>query len=569
MNIRFRFCLALCGALLVAGCEEGAKSTTVSYGLATTYSVPTASAAAPTISSIPLPGSAQPSPEARSKLKIDLRHGAIASAVTGASSAPYPTPFPGYEIYQRLPTNKVQRVAETPLSTFAASVDTASYSNVRHFLREAKRLPPAEAVRVEEMVNYFDYDYAKPRDLEERFRPTVMVYPSPWTKGAEILQIGIKGYAQPLSELPPLNLVLLVDVSGSMGSPDRLPLVQQVFTELSEILRPRDRVSIVSYANDTRLVLSSTSDKGKIRSALAGLKADGGTYGAAGLAMAYQQAEKNLDREATSRIVLATDGDFNLGISDPDKLADFVHGKQSLGIHLSVLGVGRGNYNDALAHKLAAAGKGNATYVDTITEARRALLDRMAPTLGALADDLKLQVEFNPAVVAEYRLIGYESRELPPEAFRNDKVAGGDIGPGHVVTALYEITTAEGASQRLEPSRYGAAVPPAARTGEHGDEFAVLHIRYKRPGAADSALVERPVTVRDRYRDLGQTPADARFAAAVAGFAQILRRDPAVGSWRFEDAAGLAEGALGGDPFRHDFLDLVMRAQQARDQIRY
>lgn len=568
MNLRFRFCLALGVALLAAGCSEDNRSTTAYSGSSTTYSA-TASPPAPAAS---MPGPAQTSirPGSRADLSYEsVGQGAMTSvARSGAPAAP-PPPFPGYEIYQRLPINKVQKVAETPLSTFAASVDTASYSNVRRFLREAKRLPPAEAVRVEGMVNYFDYDYAKPRSLEERFHPTVMVYPSPWTKGAEIIQIGIKGYAQPLKDLPPLNLVLLVDVSGSMGSLDRLPLVQQVFSELSEILRPADRVAIVSYANDTRLVLPSTSDKRKIRAALAGLKADGGTYGAAGLAMAYEQAQKNLDREATNRIVLATDGDFNVGVSDPEKLADFVRSKQSLGIHLSVLGVGRGNYNDALAHKLAEAGKGNAAYVDTITEARRALLDRMAPTLGALADDLKLQVEFNPATVAEYRLIGYESRELPPEAFKNDKVAGGDIGPGHVVTALYEITTVDGASQRLEPSRYGNARPPTAKPGEHGDEFAVLHIRYKRPGAADSALVDRPITVRDRYVDIRQAPADARFAAAVAGFAQILRHDPAVGSWRFEEVASLAEGALAGDSFRQDFLDLVIRAQQVRDQVRY
>lgn len=474
--------------------------------------------------------------------------------------------YPGVEKYGRTPLNRVQKVAEEPVSTFASSVDTTSYSNIRRFLMANHILPPPEAVRVEELVNYFSYAYPSAETLEEPFKPTVNVYPSPWHEGSEIIRIGIKGYTPPLSQLPKLNIVLLMDVSGSMAPPDRLPLLVKAYTEMADMLRPSDRVSIVTYASGTKLVLEPTSDKKAIKEALAGLVAHGGTYGVGGLALAYEQAAKNFDPEATNRIILGTDGDFNIGMTDPTTLTDFIKSKRSLGIYLSVLGVGRGNFNDHLAQKLAQAGKGNAAYVDSLIEAQRVLLERMSSTLGALADDVKFQVEFNPAAVAEYRLIGFETRALREEDFRNDAIPGGDIGPGHAVTALYEITMANSPTRRTEPSRYRRERVP--ETDAHGNELAFLRIRYKLPGRTDgSSLIERPITLDDRVSEIDKAPADARFATAVAGFAQLLRRDPSVSGWRFEDAASMAEDSLGRNPDdrRREFVGLVRQAQRLRD----
>ena len=467
------------------------------------------------------------------------------------------------ERYQDFDDNPVKLVAEEPVSTFSIDVDTASYAVVRRFLNEGV-LPPRDAVRTEELINYFDYDYPLPESKDEPFRADVALFDSPWDRGTQLLRIGLQGYGIPMETRPPANLVFLVDTSGSMGSSDKLPLLQQSLRMLVEQMDEADSIAIVAYAGFAGTVLEPTkgSERHKILGAIERFQAGGSTAGAEGIRQAYAMAEASFAEDAVNRVVLATDGDFNVGISDPERLEDFVAEKRNSGVYLSVLGFGRGNYNDLLMQTLAQAGNGNAAYIDNLMEARKVLVDEMSSTLFAIADDVKIQVEFNPAAVAEYRLIGYETRILAREDFNNDRVDAGEVGSGHSVTALYEITAPDSSSRLVDDLRYGRTAHAAPG---NADEIAWLRLRYKRPGGSESELIEQsiPATIATSFDG---APADARFAAAVAGFGQVLRQSPHVGDLDLGRIHDIAARAQGDDPFgyRSEFLRLIRLAEVAR-----
>ncbi len=442
--------------------------------------------------------------------------------------------------------------AEDPVSTFSIDVDTASYSVVRNSLMNGY-LPDPDAVRIEEMVNYFPYDYPAP-DGDVPFRPTVSVSPTPWNADTKLVQIGIQGAFPDIAERPPLNLVFLIDTSGSMDQANKLPLLKQSFALMLGQLRPEDQVAIVTYAGSSGQVLepTSASDRAKIMAALNRLDAGGSTAGQAGLQQAYATAAAMADEGEVSRVILATDGDFNVGLSDPDALKDFIAKKRESETYLSVLGFGRGNLDDATMQALAQNGNGQAAYIDTLAEAQKVLVDQLTGALFPIANDVKIQVEFNPAAVAEYRLIGYETRALRREDFNNDKVDAGDIGAGHTVTALYEITPVGSPAQLSDPLRY-----QAAPVGDGRDELGYLRLRYKVPGSQKSELIEQPITA-----DL-PAQADAGFAAAMAGFGQLLRGGGYLGDWGYDQAIALANQTRGIDTFgyRTEAVQLMRLAQ--------
>ena len=468
--------------------------------------------------------------------------------------------------YQDTDPNPVRSVAEKPVSTFSIDVDTAAYANVRRFLRDGE-LPPRDAVRIEEMINYFDYDYPLPVERTAPFKASVSVLPTPWNRGTRLLHIGIKGYDVVAAKRPRANLVFLLDVSGSMTDRDRLPLLKQAMRLLVQRLNDDDTVAMVVYAGAAGTVLEPTpgKERSKILAALEELRAGGSTAGGEGIRRAYDLARTHFDGDAVNRIILATDGDFNVGIADPERLEDLIARQRDSGIYLSILGFGRGNLNDLLMQKLAQAGNGNAAYIDSLSEARKVLVDEAGSTLFPIANDVKIQVEFNPARVAEYRLIGYETRMLKREDFSNDAVDAGEIGSGHSVTALYEITPTGSPARLIEPLRYGEKTEGAAT---HGDEIAFVRLRYKMPGEKASRLIEHPVSVGDVHADIQAAPAGARFAAAVAGFAQLLRGNPFLKDFTFADVLSLAQSGRGPDRFgyRGEFVRLVRLAEIAEAQ---
>ncbi len=460
--------------------------------------------------------------------------------------------------------NPVKQVATDPVSTFSIDVDSASYSFIRRALNEG-RLPPKDAVRVEEMINYFPYDYPRPATSEVPFQPTVTVVPAPWNSSHELVHIGIKGYDLTTADRPRANLVFLIDVSGSMASTDKLPLLKNAFRMLVDELQPDDTVGIVTYASGSGIALEPTriADKSKILAAIDALGAGGSTAGAQGLSDAYRLAEAHFDKEGVNRIILATDGDFNVGVTGKDDLKGFIERKREAGIFLSVLGFGRGNYNDALMQALAQNGNGTAAYVDTLNEARKVLVDEASSTLFTIAKDVKIQVEFNPSQVSEYRLIGYETRALKREDFNNDKVDAGDIGSGHTVTAIYEITP-KGVPKQVDDLRYQkpeAAPQPAGQ----GDELAFLKLRYKLPKEDASKLITVPITAAMEKPGIAEAPEDVRFSVAVAAFGQLLRGAPYLQRYNYDDVLALSQTARGPDTFgyRAEFLNLVRLAKSA------
>ncbi len=468
------------------------------------------------------------------------------------------------ERYPNAVANPVRRVADEPVSTFSVDVDTAAYTNVRRFLNDGRR-PPADAVRVEELVNYFDYAYPRPLDRSEPFRPFVAVTPSPWSTDRQVIHIGLQGYDLPRAAQPPLNLVFLIDTSGSMGSQDRLPLAKKTLEVLIDQLRPQDRVAMVAYAGSAGAVLGSTDgrQKLKMRCALEALHSGGSTAGGQGLALAYALAEQNFRKGAVNRVILLTDGDFNVGVADPAKLKDFVAEKRAGGVYLSVYGFGRGNYHDVMMQTLAQNGNGTAAYVDSLNEGRKIFRDDFGRSLFPIADDVKIQVEFNPAMVSEYRLIGYETRMLAREDFNNDRVDAGEVGSNASVTALYEITPV-GARPSSDPLRYGGRPTETAMPGR---ELAYLKVRYKLPGQSASRLMERPIGGGDIYGRIDAAPEAARWALAVAGFGQKLKGDPRVEDrFGWTEVAALAQGARGEDPFglRAEFVQLARHAGESR-----
>lgn len=457
------------------------------------------------------------------------------------------------ESFANAAANPVKVTADEPVSTFSIDVDTASYSLVRSHLN-AGSLPPADAVRVEELINYFPYDYAGPTTGEGPFRPTVSVMPTPWNADTQLVHIAIQGEKPAVDDRPPLNLVFLIDTSGSMAQPDKLPLLKQSFRLMLDNLRAQDQVAIVEYAGSAGEVLVPTaaSDRTTILQAINSLGAGGSTNGQGGLAQAYGVAEAMAADGDVSRVILATDGDFNVGLNDPDALEDFIADKRDSGTYLSVLGFGRGNLDDATMQALAQNGNGQAAYIDDLSEAQKVLVDQLSGALFPIANDVKIQVEFNPATVAEYRLIGYETRSLRREDFNNDAVDAGELGAGHSVTAIYEVTPVGSAAILNDPLRYGTS-----DTVEGSTELGFLKLRYKAPGESQSQLIETPISA-----SLAVT-SEAQFAAAIAGFGQLLRGSDYLGDWAYDDAITLANAHRGDDAFgyRTQAVQLMRLAQ--------
>jgi Ca-activated chloride channel family protein len=482
--------------------------------------------------------------------------------VTGARlqavAVPTESTEPNTEHYQSFDDNPIQRVAENPVSTFSIDVDTGSYSNVRRMLMAGQR-PPADAVRAEEMINYFDFGYPGPASREVPFRVTTEIAPAPWNRKHELLQVGIQGYNVPKAEIPAANLVFLIDTSGSMDEPDKLPLLKDSFRQLTSQLRPQDRVSIVVYAGSAGLVLPPTPGDRKdvILAALDRLQAGGSTNGGEGLQLAYAMAKQSFLRNGVNRVILATDGDFNVGIFDQKALETMISDQRKSGVALTTLGFGAGNYNDAMAERLADIGDGNHAYIDSAMEGRKVLVEELSSTLLTIAQDVKIQLEFNPSVVAEYRLIGYEDRTLRREDFNNDKVDAGEIGAGHDVTALYELTLIGSGGESVDPLRYGK---PTSSPTTKANEIGLLRLRYKLPGAPSSRLIESPL---GRSQIQAQASPRLRWAAAVAAYADLLRGGKNIGGFGWDQVRHLAEGAIGDDRggYRAEFLHLVDRGK--------
>jgi Ca-activated chloride channel homolog len=512
--------------------------------------------AAPTPASMPEPPR-QPPPAMQ---RGAMSKGMVASTYMAAPMVmPSMQPMPGdtnTENYTHRDTNPVQLVSEQPVSTFSIDVDTGSYTNVRRML-SAGQLPPADAVRAEEFINYFDYGYTPPpADREQPFSITTELAPAPWNAQRQLLLIGIQGYRVPAAEIPASNLVFLIDTSGSMDEPDKLPLLKASLKQLVRELRKQDRVAIVTYAGSAGIALPSTAGDrhATITAAIDSLGAGGSTNGDAGIELAYAQAEQGFIKGGVNRVILATDGDFNVGTVSQEALKTTIEDHRKSGVALTTLGFGEGNYNDAMAVMLADAGNGSHHYIDSLQEGRRVLVDEMSATLLTIARDVKIQVEFNPEQVQEYRLIGYEKRLLKREDFNNDKVDAGEIGAGANVTAIYEITPNGSAAARIDPLRYGN--PSASARG--GNELAFLRLRYKLPGQSDSKLIERPIAAQAEARASERL----RYAAAVAAFADALRGGKYLDGYGYTQIAQLASGARGSDAdgYRAGFVQLVKLA---------
>ena len=442
-------------------------------------------------------------------------------------------------------------VAQQPVSTFSIDVDTGSYANVRRFLTQGQT-PPEAAVRTEEMLNYFRYDYPLPADRSRPFSVTTDMAMTPWNPDTRLLRIGIKGFDIPREQRPAANLVFLVDVSGSMDEPDKLPLVKSALAMLADKLTPRDKVSIVVYAGAAGIVLEPTSNANYVKAALDCLQAGGSTAGGQGMELAYATARAHFIPGGVNRVIMATDGDFNVGISSDEGIEAIVKKNRESGITLTTLGFGQGNYNEAMMEHVADVGNGNYAYIDSALEAQKVLDEEMAATLFTIAKDVKIQIEFNPALVREYRLIGYENRALAEEDFDNDKVDAGDIGAGHQVTALYELVPA-GAKGWL-PLHHFDANRPGTASALGGGDLAWLKLRYKLPDGDRSMLIERPVPAA--LAASAQAPrGDLAFASAVAAFGQKLRGDKYLGAFSYADIRRLAGDQHG--YLREEFLKLT------------
>ncbi|ARP94794.1 hypothetical protein CAL15_10585 [Bordetella genomosp. 13] len=481
----------------------------------------------------------------------------VRPAPMGIPADAVPTAVADRENYAGYQDNPVHLASEQPVSTFGVDVDTGSYANVRRILN-AGRLPPQDAVRSEAFINYFDYGYAAPASRETPFSVTTELAPAPWNPDRQLLLVGIQGYQVARQDIPAVNLVLLVDTSGSMASDDKLPLLKAALRQLVAELRPHDRVAVVTYAGSAGVALPSTParERERILAAIDALSASGSTNGAAGLDLAYAQAAQGYVEHGVNRILLASDGDFNAGLTDLQALKEKIAAQRKRGIALTTLGVGSGNYNDALAMQLADTGNGSYHYLDNLTEARKVLSRELAATLMAIAGDVKVQVEFNPAAVADYRLIGYEKRALAREDFNNDRVDAGEIGAGAGVTALYEITPAAAARPRVEPLRYDEKrESDAAARRPDASELAFLRLRYKLPGESRSKALEQAIPAAAS----AQAGARLQMAASAAAFAQWLRGGKYLEDYGPAQIAALARGARGADPYglRAEFANLV------------
>jgi Ca-activated chloride channel family protein len=469
--------------------------------------------------------------------------------------------------YAAYDDNPVKLVARDPLSTFGLDVSTASYANVRRFLN-AGRMPPPDAVRVEELINYFP---AAAQDMEPHrlegspFAVACELAPCPWNDNSVLLWVSLTARSLDYREAPPANLVFLVDVSGSMSPPERLPLVKAALKMLTARLRAEDRISLVTYAGSTRVALEATkgSEKTAILAAIDGLGAGGSTAGAAGIGLAYEQARNAFVKGGINRILLCTDGDFNVGVSGTDELEAMVKKERESGVTLSVLGFGTDNYNDAMMTKIAGVGNGNYSYVDGMSEARKVLDEEMTVTLVTVAKDVKAQIEFNPANVIEYRQIGYEKRQLKNEDFNNDRIDAGDVGAGRRVTILYELTPV-GAKPSVDPLRYQSssvlASDDIASTDMKNDELAYLKFRWKAPDGDVSFGAETPVLKNAQAKTFAEAGTGLRFTAAVAAYGQKLRNNAGMEGVKWSAIESWADGARGDDPYRAEFLQLVKLA---------
>lgn len=472
-------------------------------------------------------------------------------------------PVSGEQQYEDKIENPVKRVSEQPVSTFSVDVDTGSYTNVRQQIWRSQAIDP-RAIRAEEFINYFEYQYPDAKD-KLPFSVNTLLTTTPWDSSRQLLRIALKAKDMKAASLPPTNLVYLVDVSGSMYSPDKLDLVKQALTEMVEQLRPQDKISLVTYSGSTAVVLPATSgaDKQKIKSAIAALSAGGSTAGGAGIQLAYEQAKAAFIKDGINRILLLTDGDFNVGISDTDTLKQFVAKQRQSGIGLSTLGVGDYRFNDGLMEQLADVGDGKYSYLDSLGEARKVLIHEMSSTLATVAKDVKIQVEFNPAYVQEYRLLGYDNRQLKREDFNNDQVDSGDVGAGHTVTAIYEITPV-GAKATLDPLRYGAdsKADLDKQPGKKNDELAYVRLRYKSPNEDKSQLIERSVLTSSKV-SWAQAGQDMYWATAAASFAFKLQGRTDIPQLSWDELMSMARQGNTQDKYgqKQEMLALLEKAR--------
>ncbi len=473
-----------------------------------------------------------------------------------------PLPVVNRENYNHFDDNGVKLVGSDPVSTFSIDVDTGAYSNMRRMLNQGI-IPPHDAIRVEELINYFSYTYAKPENTEQPFSITTELAPSPWNAQAQLMHIGIQGYKVQNKLRPASNLTFLIDVSGSMSSSDKLGLLKSSFKLMTKNLRKQDKVAIVVYAGAAGTVLDSTSgdQKSKILQALDKLSSGGSTNGAAGIQLAYQISEENFIKNGINRVIIATDGDFNVGTTNFEQLTELVERKKENGISLTTLGFGSGNYNDHLMEQLADKGNGNYAYIDTLKEANKVLVNEMSSTLMTIAKDVKIQVEFNPLIVSQYRLIGYENRVLNNEDFNNDKIDAGEIGAGHTVTALYEVIL-NGSQGWVEPLKYQNNKIDEPYSGE----LATLKVRYKQPDSDTSQLIVQTV---NKNQLKNETSNNFKLSAAVAGFGQLLRGGKMTKSFGYSDVQQLAKQTLLDDNYgyRGEFLQLVSLAESLTSQL--
>jgi Ca-activated chloride channel homolog len=464
------------------------------------------------------------------------------------------------EGYDNITENRFLKVSDNPLSTFSIDVDAASYSNVRRFLQNGQ-LPPAGAVRIEEMINYFQYDYPQPQD-EHPFTFNTEMAECPWNKEHKLVLIGLQGKKIETDNLPASNLVFLIDVSGSMMDANKLPLVKASMKMLTDQLRPQDKVAMVVYAGAAGLVLPSTqgSEKIKIKTAIDALEAGGSTAGGAGIKLAYKTAKENFITDGNNRVILCTDGDFNVGASSDDDMIRLIGEERKSGVFLTVLGYGMGNYQDAKMQKLADKGNGNHAYIDQLSEAKKVLVNEFGGTLFTIAKDVKLQIEFNPLKVQAYRLIGYENRILSKEDFNNDKKDAGDLGSGHTVTALYEVIPVGVKSkfiEKVDPLKYQKS---SSNVTGAPDELLTIKFRYKKPNEDKSRLIEH--AVKNDLKTLKQSSDNFRFAASVAQFGMLLRNSEFMGRSNYNNVIQLAKSALGkdGEGYRQEFLKMAENA---------
>ncbi len=465
------------------------------------------------------------------------------------------------EKFAQINENNVKQTINEPLSTFSIDVDTGAYAVVRRYLRQGV-LPPHDAVRVEELINYFDYQYSQPHSKNAPFTLSTEVAPTPWNKNTKLVQIGLQGYLPLNEKRKAANLVFLIDVSGSMNAADKLPLLKNAFKMLTSQLTDKDRISMVVYAGSSGVVLNPTmgDSKGEILSALNSLSAGGSTHGSSGIKLAYTLAEQAYIKNGINRIILATDGDFNVGTVSHEALIDLIEEKKKKGISLTTLGFGQGNYNDQLMEQLADHGDGNYAYIDSVKEARKVLVEQVSATLFTIAKDVKIQVEWNPSVVSEYRLVGYENRLLNKEDFNNDKVDAGEIGAGHSVTALYEITLTDSVVQRIDPLRY-LAVSSGKKSSNN--ELGYIKLRYKKPNETSSKLIHHALTQKSIHSSITSASDSLQFAASVAAYGDLLRGGKHMGDFDYQQLLKLARTSRGKDKhgYRGEFIGLVELAE--------